>query len=62
MSDTKEDMLAECDDIVRQLKIELHAMIEAKWEKERGTFTSKKKLIVTLLKTLIQDVRSIKYK
>ena len=60
--DQRYEMLQECDEIILQLKRELHAVVDAKWNRERKTFREKKALVITLLRTLIKDVKAITYR
>ena len=60
--DTREEMLNECDDIIQQLKRALNGVVDAKWGKDRKEFKVQKALVITLLQTLIKDVRGIGFK
>jgi len=62
MSDSRFSDHEECVAVITKLKSELRQLIDLKWDRKRKDFKAKKKVVVKLLQTLIQDVKSIRYR
>ena len=62
MSDSRFVEHEECNAVLTKLKSELRQLIDLKWDRKRRDFKVKKKVVIKLLQTLIQDVKSIHYR
>ena len=62
MDGTRKDAQRECDSVTGQLNDELHQLINGKWNNDRKLFRQKKRIVITLLKNLTRDVKSISYR
>ena len=62
MPDTKLEDLEECDAVTRQLNQELRILINAKYDGDRKLFRRKKHVAVLLLRTLMKDIRSMRFR
>jgi hypothetical protein len=62
MSDSRFIEHEECNTVLTELRGELRRLIDLKWDGRRKDFKIKKKVVIKLLQTLIQDVKTIRYR
>ena len=62
MEGSHEADLQDVDSVTRQLNEELRSLIHGKWHNDRRLFKVKKRVVISLLKNLMQDVKSITYR